>query len=206
MWRLPPPPLPPVRSPTCQRRLVEGTLVTGQLPSCRASPLLGSSSPRRLAPSSSSGLAPALGRYSPPLCRGNKMAAGVPLCARIRAPPSWPPRPGPGRHSLGVRKHCDIPCFPGRLLCPRPSFCLLLRPCARAHVLEHTPPHIPGMGAKGSIPLLTRVLSLLSYISGFQEPARSSQFPRRETYLLCPEHGRLLRRSLREAFMDSSGP
>lgn len=156
MWRLPPPPLPPVRSPTCQRRLVDGTLVTGQLPSCRASPLLGSSSPRRLAPSSSSGLAPALGRYSPPLCRGNKMAAGVPLCARIRAPPSWPPRPGPGRRSLGVRKHCDIPRFSGCLLCPRPSFCLLLRPCARAHVLKHTPPHIPGIpaSAEGSIPLL----------------------------------------------------
>lgn len=195
MWRLPPPPLPPVRSPTCQRRLVDGTLVTGRLPSCRASPLLGSSSLRRLAPSSSFGLAPALGRYSPPLCRGNKMAAGVPLCARIRAPPSWPPRPGPGRRSLGVRKHCDIPRFPGRLLCPRPSFVCCFDPahartCWRTHPLTS---RASRRARKGRSSSFTRVLSLLSYISGFQEPARSSQFPRRETYLLCPEHGPLLR-------------
>lgn len=51
----------------------------------RPSPSLGSSIFQRLAPSSS-GLAPALGRYSPPLCGGNKMAAAVPPCARIHSP------------------------------------------------------------------------------------------------------------------------
>jgi hypothetical protein len=36
---------------------------------------------------------PALSRYSPPLCRGNKMAATRARCARIRSPPFVAPRP-----------------------------------------------------------------------------------------------------------------
>lgn len=195
MWRLPPPPLPPVRSPTCQRRLVDGTLVTGQLSSCRASPLLGSSSPRRLAPSSSSGLAPALGRYSPPLCRGNKMAAGVPLCARIRAPPSWPLGQGLGAALWGCASTVISPASRAAYFVLGRAFVCCFDP-AHARTCWSTHPltsRASRRARKGRYPSFTSVLSLLSYISGFQEPARSSQFPRRETYLLCPEHGPLLR-------------
>lgn len=105
MWRLPPLPLPPPVLPLVSEGWAKRTLVTGLLPSRRPSSSLGSSISQRLAPSSS-GLAPALGRYSPPLCRGNKMAAAVPPCARIHSPPSWPPWPRPGRCSPGVRTHC----------------------------------------------------------------------------------------------------
>ena len=77
-------------------------------------------SPWRLAHSFFASLAPALGRYSPPLCRGNKMAAARARCARIR-PPSRPL----GRRrrlSRGVRAHRA----PGRRL-PRAGLCLLWR-------------------------------------------------------------------------------
>lgn len=52
-------------------------------------------SPRRLAHSSLVSLAPAFGRYSPPLCRGNKMAAAA-------AGPQPPPPPG---RALSVAAH-----------------------------------------------------------------------------------------------------
>lgn len=71
------------------------------------------------------------------------MAAAVPPCARIHSPsfvaPSaqaWALLPG-GAHALWYP-----PLSMGRLLSPSPSFCLLLWPRARAHVLAHTPPHI----------------------------------------------------------------
>nr|KAF6349217.1 hypothetical protein mMyoMyo1_011767 [Myotis myotis] len=61
---------------------------------------------RRLAHSALASRAPAFGRYSPPLCRGNKMATSAARapCARTRPPPS---RPLVWRQRLawGVRAH-----------------------------------------------------------------------------------------------------
>lgn len=94
-------------------------------------------SPQGRAHSSLASLAPALGRYSPPLCRGNKMAAAAARarCARIRPPPS---RPLGRRRRLarGVRAHRA----PGRRV-PRARLCLLLRPArTRARAGSTHPP------------------------------------------------------------------
>ncbi|KAL1781440.1 male-enhanced antigen 1 isoform X2 [Sigmodon hispidus] len=132
-------PLPPPVLPLVSAGWAEGTPVTRQLPPCGPALPLGFPIPRPLAPSSSSGLAPALGRYSPPLCRGNKMAAAVPLCARILSPPPWPPGPGPGRRSRGVRTHRESPSPRAAHFSLGPAFvcCFSLR--TRARVGAHTP-------------------------------------------------------------------
>lgn len=166
--------------------------MTGLLLSLRPSSSLGSSISQRLAPSSS-GLTPALGRYSPPLCRGNKMAAAVPPCARIHSPPlRGPLGPGLGAASRGCARTVVPSPLLGRLLSPSPSFCLLLWTRARAHVLEHTPPHIQSIpaGAEGKnlLPLLALPLCSGTSLASRRMPG-SSQFPWRETCLLCPEHG-----------------
>lgn len=93
-------------------------------------------SSQRLSHSSLASLAPAFGRYSPPLCRGNKMAAAAARarCARIR-PPS---RPLGWRRRLarGVRAHRA----PRRRV-PRARLCLLRRPArTRARAGSTHPP------------------------------------------------------------------
>lgn len=134
MWRrpgqLPPLPLPP---PT-QRGPGRGVAVTRpEAPRApRLRPVL---SPRRLAHSSFASLAPALGRYSPPLCRGNKMAASAARtrCARIRPPP----RRGPSSGGSVSRGGCART-GPPAAASPRPGFVCCGVP--RAHVLDaHTP-------------------------------------------------------------------
>ncbi|KAJ8798203.1 hypothetical protein J1605_016836 [Eschrichtius robustus] len=128
-------------------------------------------SPWRLAHSFLASLAPALGRYSPPLCRGNKMAAARARCARIR-PPSRPL----GRRrrlSRGVRAHRA----PGRRL-PRAGLCLLWRYARTCR--QHTPPsgrEHPDPRCGGDPP--SHLSSSLSQSRPeFQEGRR---FPRRET-------------------------
>lgn len=147
-------PSPPPVLPLVSEVWAKGTLVTRLLLSRRPSPSLGSSIFQRLAPSSS-GLAPALGRYSPPLCRRNKMAAAVPPCARIHSPPFVAPSAQAQALLPGGCARTVVPSLlPGLLTFPpSQSFCLLLWPRARVHVLEHTPPHLQSIpaGSEGKI-------------------------------------------------------
>lgn len=164
--------------------------MTRLLLSRRPSPSLGSSIFQRLAPSSS-GLAPALGRYSPPLCRRNKMAAAVPPCARIHSPPFVAP---------SAQTQALLPGGAHALWYPPFSLGRLLSPPARAFVCCFGPAHActcwsthpltsraSQRAQKGKSPSFTRFTSLFRYIPGSRRMPGSYQFPRRETCLLCPE-------------------
>lgn len=130
---------------------------------------------------------------SPIVRRKQNGGCSAPVRAHPFSPLRGPLGPGPGAAPGGVRKHCGtLPSPRAAYFPPSRSFCLLLWPRARAHVLEHTPPHIQSIpaGQKGkSPPSFTRFTSLFKYIPGCRRMPGSYQFPKRETRLLCPEHG-----------------
>lgn len=108
-------------------------------------------SPQGWAHSSLASLAPALGRYSPPLCRGNKMAAAAARarCARIRPPPFAAPWPAAAPRTGGARAPGPRPPSP-----PGPALSVA---APRAHARtcrEHTPPlaGVVQAGAAGATP------------------------------------------------------
>lgn len=64
----------------------------------------------------------------------------MPLCARIHSPPSWSPRPRPGRSSRGVSTHFSIPSLLGPLTFPQAKLLSVASaPRTRARVGTHTP-------------------------------------------------------------------
>lgn len=141
-------------------------------------------SPQRLAHSSLASFAPALGRYSPPLCRRNKMAAAAARarCARIR-PPSRPLGPRRRLARGGVRAHRA----PGRRG-SRARLCLLRRPARTRTCREHTPPQARSIlvGPAWAILLLTPFPFLSLSRCGFLEGPR---FPRWEMSPPLSLHG-----------------
>ena len=192
MWRLPPPPLPPPVLPLVSDGWAKRTLVTGLLPSRRPSPSLGSSISQRLAPSSS-GLAPALGRYSSPIVPRKQNGGGsAPVRAHPFSPLRGPLGPGLGAAPGGCARTVVLSPLHGPLTFPQPELLsVALASRTRARVGAHTTSYLEHPSRRRRENLLP--LPALPLCSGTSLASRrmpgSSQFLWRETCLLCPEHG-----------------